>query len=65
MIFTESATDKQKNNLCPLLQNGFPSRDGSVVLRYIPDPTDKLLEEAFQPAPGKYPPISKSLIQTQ
>uniref|UniRef100_A0A3B5AVZ7 receptor protein-tyrosine kinase n=1 Tax=Stegastes partitus TaxID=144197 RepID=A0A3B5AVZ7_9TELE len=42
-------------NLCPLLQNGFPSRDGSMVLRYIPDPTDKLLDDAFQPAPGKYP----------
>ncbi|XP_035489609.2 epidermal growth factor receptor [Scophthalmus maximus] len=31
--------------------NGFPSRDGSLVLRYIPDPTDKLLDNAFQPAP--------------
>ncbi|KAF7647147.1 hypothetical protein LDENG_00176900 [Lucifuga dentata] len=31
--------------------NGFPSRDGSLVLRYIPDPTDKLLDDAFQPAP--------------
>eukprot|EP00066_Takifugu_rubripes_P008880 XP_003975413.1 PREDICTED: epidermal growth factor receptor [Takifugu rubripes] len=37
----------------PLLQstNGFPSRDGSFVHRYIPDPTDKLLDDAFQPAP--------------
>ncbi|XP_054623190.1 epidermal growth factor receptor [Dunckerocampus dactyliophorus] len=33
------------------LQNGLPSRDGSIVLRYIPDPTDKLLDDAFQPAP--------------
>ncbi|XP_069013747.1 epidermal growth factor receptor isoform X1 [Embiotoca jacksoni] len=33
------------------LLNGFPSRDGSVVLRYIPDPTDKTWEDAFQPAP--------------
>ncbi|XP_010727531.3 epidermal growth factor receptor [Larimichthys crocea] len=33
------------------LLNGFPSRDGSIVLRYIPDPTDKQLDEAFQPAP--------------
>ncbi|XP_042284525.1 epidermal growth factor receptor [Thunnus thynnus] len=33
------------------LLNGFPSRDGSMVLRYIPDPTDKHLEDAFQPAP--------------
>lgn len=31
--------------------NGFPSRDGSVVLRYIPDPTDKFSDDAFQPAP--------------
>ncbi|XP_029971941.1 epidermal growth factor receptor [Salarias fasciatus] len=33
------------------LLNGQPSRDGSLVLRYIPDPTDKLLNQAFQPAP--------------
>lgn len=33
------------------LLNGFPSRDGSMVLRYIPDPTDKHLDDAFQPAP--------------
>ncbi|XP_037131612.1 epidermal growth factor receptor [Syngnathus acus] len=34
------------------LVNGLPSRDGSIVLRYIPDPTDKLLDDdAFQPAP--------------
>ncbi|KAM6920355.1 epidermal growth factor receptor [Lycodopsis pacificus] len=33
------------------LFNAFPSRDGSVVLRYIPDPTDKLLDEAFLPSP--------------
>lgn len=46
-------------NLYPLLQNGFPSRDGSIVLRYIPDPTDKLLNSAFQPAPGKCPPTPK------
>uniref|UniRef100_A0A8C9Z7L2 Receptor protein-tyrosine kinase n=1 Tax=Sander lucioperca TaxID=283035 RepID=A0A8C9Z7L2_SANLU len=31
--------------------NGFPSRDGSIVLRYIPDPTDKLLNNAFLPSP--------------
>ncbi|KAK5919700.1 hypothetical protein CgunFtcFv8_023572 [Champsocephalus gunnari] len=31
--------------------NGFPSRDGSMVLRYIPDPTDKLLDDAFLPSP--------------
>uniref|UniRef100_A0A3Q3X0G2 Receptor protein-tyrosine kinase n=1 Tax=Mola mola TaxID=94237 RepID=A0A3Q3X0G2_MOLML len=42
--------------------NGFPSRDGSVILRYIPDPTDNILEDAFQPAPGKYPPLSKPLF---
>lgn len=35
------------------LQNGFPSRDGSMILRYIPDPTDLSLDEAFQPAPGE------------
>uniref|UniRef100_G3PYZ7 Receptor protein-tyrosine kinase n=1 Tax=Gasterosteus aculeatus aculeatus TaxID=481459 RepID=G3PYZ7_GASAC len=35
--------------------NAFPSRDGSIVLRYIPDPTDKLIDEAFLPSPGKYP----------
>lgn len=44
---------------CPLLQKGIPSRDGSILLRYIPDPTEKLFEEAFQPAPGKYPPHLK------
>ncbi|XP_068197776.1 epidermal growth factor receptor [Antennarius striatus] len=33
------------------LMNGVPSRDGSIVLRYIPDPTDKVIDEAFQPAP--------------
>ncbi|XP_035025163.2 epidermal growth factor receptor [Hippoglossus stenolepis] len=33
------------------LLNGFPSRDGSLVLRYIPDPTDKFLDDAFLPAP--------------
>ncbi|XP_028988079.1 epidermal growth factor receptor [Betta splendens] len=33
------------------LLNGFPSRDGGSVLRYIPDPTDKPLSDAFQPAP--------------
>ncbi|XP_051944362.1 epidermal growth factor receptor isoform X2 [Hippocampus zosterae] len=33
------------------LLNGLSSRDGSIVLRYIPDPTDKLLDDAFQPAP--------------
>ncbi|XP_035526470.1 epidermal growth factor receptor [Morone saxatilis] len=33
------------------LLNGLPSRDGSIVLRYIPDPTDKFLDDAFQPAP--------------
>uniref|UniRef100_A0A665VZV6 Receptor protein-tyrosine kinase n=1 Tax=Echeneis naucrates TaxID=173247 RepID=A0A665VZV6_ECHNA len=31
--------------------NGLPSRDGSLVLRYIPDPTDKTVDNAFQPAP--------------
>ncbi|XP_076000694.1 epidermal growth factor receptor [Genypterus blacodes] len=31
--------------------NGYPSRDGSLVLRYAPDPTDKLLDDAFLPAP--------------
>ncbi|XP_056149598.1 epidermal growth factor receptor isoform X2 [Lampris incognitus] len=37
----------------PLLQsvNGFPCREGSMVLRYIPDPTDKFLDQAFQPVP--------------
>ncbi|XP_062338174.1 epidermal growth factor receptor [Osmerus eperlanus] len=29
----------------------FPVRDGSMVLRYIPDPTDRFLNQAFQPAP--------------
>uniref|UniRef100_A0A3Q2ZKP9 Receptor protein-tyrosine kinase n=1 Tax=Kryptolebias marmoratus TaxID=37003 RepID=A0A3Q2ZKP9_KRYMA len=40
-------------SITPLLHsgNGVPSRDGSIVLRYIPDPTDKLLDDAFQPAP--------------
>ncbi|KAL0966256.1 hypothetical protein UPYG_G00293030 [Umbra pygmaea] len=31
--------------------NGFPFRDGSMVLRYIADPTDRFLNQAFQPAP--------------
>uniref|UniRef100_A0A3P8VY36 Receptor protein-tyrosine kinase n=1 Tax=Cynoglossus semilaevis TaxID=244447 RepID=A0A3P8VY36_CYNSE len=34
--------------------NGFPSRDGSIVLRYIPDPTENLFDDAFLPAPGEY-----------
>ncbi|XP_038157523.1 epidermal growth factor receptor isoform X1 [Cyprinodon tularosa] len=34
------------------LMNGVLSRDGSMVLRYIPDPTDKFMDDAFQPAPG-------------
>uniref|UniRef100_A0A1A8CPT5 receptor protein-tyrosine kinase n=1 Tax=Nothobranchius kadleci TaxID=1051664 RepID=A0A1A8CPT5_NOTKA len=33
------------------LLNGVPSRDGSMVLRYIPDPTGNPLDDAFQPAP--------------
>ncbi|KAG7523732.1 epidermal growth factor receptor [Solea senegalensis] len=33
------------------LQNGFLSRDGSAVLRYIPDPTDKFPDDAFLPVP--------------
>lgn len=37
------------------LQNGFPSRDGSIVLRYIPDPTENLFDDAFLPAPGECP----------
>lgn len=39
---------------CRFFQKGIPSRDGSIVLRYIPDPTDKLLDDAFQAAPGEY-----------
>ncbi|KAJ3595112.1 hypothetical protein NHX12_004417 [Muraenolepis orangiensis] len=31
--------------------NGFPGREGSMVLRYIPDPTDKFQDQDFQPAP--------------
>uniref|UniRef100_A0A8C8J8Y8 Receptor protein-tyrosine kinase n=1 Tax=Oncorhynchus tshawytscha TaxID=74940 RepID=A0A8C8J8Y8_ONCTS len=31
--------------------NGFPVREGSMVLRYIADPTDRFLDHAFQPAP--------------
>uniref|UniRef100_A0A673BPX2 Receptor protein-tyrosine kinase n=1 Tax=Sphaeramia orbicularis TaxID=375764 RepID=A0A673BPX2_9TELE len=48
----------------PLLHsaNGFPNRDGSMVLRYIPDPTDTFLDHAFQPAPGEYPSTSKLLM---
>uniref|UniRef100_A0A8C7SMC7 Receptor protein-tyrosine kinase n=1 Tax=Oncorhynchus mykiss TaxID=8022 RepID=A0A8C7SMC7_ONCMY len=33
--------------------NGFPVREGSMVLRYIADPTDRFLDHAFQPAPGE------------
>ncbi|XP_036374455.1 epidermal growth factor receptor [Megalops cyprinoides] len=31
--------------------NGFPMRENSVILRYIPDPTERFLESDFQPAP--------------
>ncbi|KPP66590.1 hypothetical protein Z043_114892, partial [Scleropages formosus] len=31
--------------------NGCPARENSVVLRYISDPTDSLLDRDFQPAP--------------
>ncbi|XP_065126013.1 epidermal growth factor receptor isoform X10 [Paramisgurnus dabryanus] len=31
--------------------NGTPARENSLVLRYIPDPTEQFLEEDFQPAP--------------
>ncbi len=33
-------------------QNGFPGRENSMVLRYIPDPTERFHEGDFQPAPG-------------
>ncbi|XP_034038301.1 epidermal growth factor receptor [Thalassophryne amazonica] len=33
------------------LVSGFPSSNVSLVLRYIPDPTEKFLDDAFQPAP--------------
>uniref|UniRef100_A0A673BM84 Receptor protein-tyrosine kinase n=1 Tax=Sphaeramia orbicularis TaxID=375764 RepID=A0A673BM84_9TELE len=46
----------------PFCTNGFPNRDGSMVLRYIPDPTDTFLDHAFQPAPGEYPSTSKLLM---
>uniref|UniRef100_A0A3Q1AYS3 Receptor protein-tyrosine kinase n=1 Tax=Amphiprion ocellaris TaxID=80972 RepID=A0A3Q1AYS3_AMPOC len=45
------STCHSPKSLCPFLQSGYPSRDGSMVLRYIPDPTDKILDNAFQPAP--------------
>uniref|UniRef100_A0A8C1R2V8 Receptor protein-tyrosine kinase n=1 Tax=Cyprinus carpio TaxID=7962 RepID=A0A8C1R2V8_CYPCA len=32
--------------------NGFPGRENSIVLRYIPDPTERFHEGDFQPAPG-------------
>ncbi|XP_016345099.1 epidermal growth factor receptor-like isoform X2 [Sinocyclocheilus anshuiensis] len=32
--------------------NGFPGRENSLVLRYIPDPTERFHEGDFQPAPG-------------
>ncbi|XP_030629454.1 epidermal growth factor receptor [Chanos chanos] len=31
--------------------NGCPARENSLVLRYIPDPTDRFLDGDFQPAP--------------
>ncbi|XP_026137105.1 epidermal growth factor receptor-like isoform X1 [Carassius auratus] len=31
--------------------NGFPGRENSLVLRYIPDPTERFLEGNFQPTP--------------
>uniref|UniRef100_A0A4W4EKZ0 Receptor protein-tyrosine kinase n=1 Tax=Electrophorus electricus TaxID=8005 RepID=A0A4W4EKZ0_ELEEL len=34
--------------------NSFPPRENSLVLRYIPDPTDQFLAGDFQPAPGKW-----------
>ena len=35
------------------LQHALPARENSLVLRYIPDPTDRFLDGDFQPAPGK------------
>ncbi|XP_051983795.1 epidermal growth factor receptor-like isoform X1 [Xyrauchen texanus] len=32
-------------------RNGFPERDNSMVLRYIPDPTEPFQEGDFQPSP--------------
>lgn len=32
--------------------NGYPVRENSMVLRYIPDPTERFQEGDFQPAPG-------------
>ncbi|XP_048019191.1 epidermal growth factor receptor [Megalobrama amblycephala] len=32
--------------------NGVPGRENSMVLRYIPDPTERFHEGDFQPAPG-------------
>uniref|UniRef100_A0A673JRB4 Receptor protein-tyrosine kinase n=1 Tax=Sinocyclocheilus rhinocerous TaxID=307959 RepID=A0A673JRB4_9TELE len=32
-------------------QNGYPGRENSLVLRYIPDPTERFHEGDFQPAP--------------
>ncbi|KAG7278395.1 hypothetical protein CRUP_038558 [Coryphaenoides rupestris] len=34
--------------------NGIPGREGSIVLRYIPDPTGNFMEQDFQPAPGEF-----------
>ncbi|XP_032421622.1 epidermal growth factor receptor [Xiphophorus hellerii] len=46
-INSSIGTSKNRNGL----MNGVPSRDGSTVLRYMPDPTDKFLDQAFLPAP--------------
>ncbi|CAM4595889.1 unnamed protein product [Leuciscus chuanchicus] len=37
---------------CQRNGNGLPVRENSMVLRYIPDPTERFLEGDFQPAPG-------------
>uniref|UniRef100_A0A3Q2Y878 Receptor protein-tyrosine kinase n=1 Tax=Hippocampus comes TaxID=109280 RepID=A0A3Q2Y878_HIPCM len=60
-FFTSPSTSQT-----PLLHstNGLSSRDGSIVLRYIPDPTDKLLDDAFQPAPGEFPPFRSTTCRS-
>uniref|UniRef100_A0A8C1MWW3 Receptor protein-tyrosine kinase n=1 Tax=Cyprinus carpio TaxID=7962 RepID=A0A8C1MWW3_CYPCA len=45
------------------LLNGFPGRENSIVLRYIPDPTERFHEGDFQPAP-EYVNQNESLMSS-
>ncbi|KAJ8012241.1 hypothetical protein DPEC_G00066640, partial [Dallia pectoralis] len=49
---SQSSTLNESIGLCHSRNgNGFPFRDGSMILRYIADPTDRFLNQVFQPSP--------------